>query len=267
MKYVLVDRDYLLREIEDVLKYYGIELTDAKVNYLKLQKFLGTNKCFIYTGKPDGLLEDIPENHKEFLRKLNEDERDFSGMGSIFFRYGRIRKIDKKIEQKGVDVLLAIDIVKFLEEDRTESIDLITGDTDFVPVLEYSLFKGKGVEVIGSIKTPIEIKRNCDRFTAIGIYFIFEITDALTDYVPIVFPIDSTGIQTMEMEKNDQIGKRMTQLHSVTFKNNSLIAHRQGWDKLLPFFMRYDNSSYCVLGKHRQLVIDFIREKYGNKLP
>ena len=84
---------------------------------------------------------EIYYNHLEFLDKIKKD--------NIIVRTRKLKYIKKlkiKIE-KGVDVLIASDMIrKTLVEKRCEVCILISGDADFIPVMQ--IIKDAGYEAI-----------------------------------------------------------------------------------------------------------------------
>jgi len=59
-----------------------------------------------------------------------------NNLNRFVVREGRLMKIGRIFKQKGVDILLAIDVIKLVYSGKIDRIILITGDSDFVPVVE-----------------------------------------------------------------------------------------------------------------------------------
>lgn len=77
---------------------------------------------------------------------------------------GKIRKSKKK-EQKGVDVQLAVDALEAARSGSVDVIALITGDADFVPLVEAIRRAGPHVFVIAFNSTvSTDLKNAADRF-------------------------------------------------------------------------------------------------------
>jgi len=51
-------------------------------------------------------------------------------------REGRLQKVDGDFKQKHVDIMLAVDAIKLASTGKIDRAILITGDSDFVPVVE-----------------------------------------------------------------------------------------------------------------------------------
>lgn len=69
--------------------------------------------------------------YDRFIAKLKQ-------IPNFFVREGRCQKIDGEYRQKGVDTLLTMDLMQFpLNNDKINSLIIITSDTDFVPILNH----------------------------------------------------------------------------------------------------------------------------------
>jgi len=159
---VFIDAGFL----EKLSKYFG------EGKYLKFDRFLFANnlakkeklkceKIFYYTAPP--FQSDNPtkeeekrkEGYDKFVKNLRKN--------GIIIREGRCQrlKIDGNYfyNQKAVDILMAIDLMKvLLEYPKVRKIILIASDSDFVPVVE-ELFE-KGVKTI--LYTFYQKKRNAE---------------------------------------------------------------------------------------------------------
>lgn len=56
--------------------------------------------------------------------------------------------------EKGVDVLMAVDLVAGAYEDEYDSAILVSSDTDLIPALQKVRSKGKRVEYVGFSQKP-----------------------------------------------------------------------------------------------------------------
>ena len=64
------------------------------------------------------------------------------------FRQGKLRKTGtREFEQKRIDVLLAIDMVRLCSKKHIDVVMLITGDSDLVPAVEASKEEGAIVQL------------------------------------------------------------------------------------------------------------------------
>ena len=61
-----------------------------------------------------------------------------------------IQHPDKTFHEKGVDVRLAVEMIKLAREDKYDTAFLISSDTDLVPAVEEVLLLHKKVKYIGA---------------------------------------------------------------------------------------------------------------------
>ena len=57
-------------------------------------------------------------------------------------RLGRLQKIGNDFKQKGVDVLLSVDLTNYANRGRMDKAILVTGDSDFVPAIKAAKYAG-----------------------------------------------------------------------------------------------------------------------------
>jgi len=105
------------------------------------------------------------------LKKLNRFE----------VRLGRLQKIGREFKQKGVDVLLSVDLVRMSWGHQIDRAVLVTGDSDFVPAIKAARDAGVVIILYYSRKPPMyvhdELFDNCDER--------YEITQELIDSIRI----------------------------------------------------------------------------------
>src|SRR5919112_1014584 len=63
-----------------------------------------------------------------------------------------VRHPDKTFHEKGVDVRLAVEMIRFAREDRYDQAYLLSSDTDLVPAVEEVRSFGKTVQYVGTPK-------------------------------------------------------------------------------------------------------------------
>lgn len=69
-------------------------------------------------------------------------------------RLGHMLKTDDAYHEKGVDVLMAVDLLAGAYEDAYDTAALLSSDTDLIPVLDAVRARGKRVEYIGFSHKP-----------------------------------------------------------------------------------------------------------------
>ena len=97
---------------------------------------LSVKEIYYYTAPP---FQSSKTNEEENKRKANYDrfiQKLKEVKPKIIVREGRCQKIKNDFQQKGVDTLLTMDLLKIAERKLAENIILLTSDTDFVPIIK-----------------------------------------------------------------------------------------------------------------------------------
>jgi len=136
---VSIDNAYLIRLKKYFFKQkFKYDLKDF-VTKIALKNNLSVEKIFVYDAPPFQT-----ENPTELENKKKKDYDNFALIfrkQGIILREGRTQrlKIDNKFiyKQKGVDMLLGIDAISAkLDFPEIDGVVLLTGDSDFVPLIE-----------------------------------------------------------------------------------------------------------------------------------
>ena len=80
-------------------------------------------------------------NYDKFILKLKEAKP------KINIREGRVQKGEDGFQQKGVDTLLTMDLLKISQKKEIKNLVILTSDTDFVPIIQ-EIRKDFSVKVI-----------------------------------------------------------------------------------------------------------------------
>ncbi len=104
-----------------------------------------------------------------FVPMFEGDERRERLINALSFMgyrviYKPIKKVQEGIPKINMDVEMTLEILSVAE--HVDEVVLITGDSDFVPIVDYLSKKGKKVRVIGTRKgaVGIELIRACDEY-------------------------------------------------------------------------------------------------------
>jgi len=116
---------------------------------VNITKEIGLNcqMIYFYIAPP---FQSPKPSKEENIRKANYDkfiEKLKFVRPRINIREGRLQKIDETFQQKGVDTLMTMDLLKIAQQKDIKKIVIITSDTDFVPIIK-DIRKTYGVEVI-----------------------------------------------------------------------------------------------------------------------
>lgn len=82
-----------------------------------------------------------------------------------FLRKAGLRKLSK---EKGIDVLLVADMIKYAFQDKYETALLLTGDADFIPAVELAQsFKKEVINIHCYAGSSGDLRNSCDSHTLI----------------------------------------------------------------------------------------------------
>ena len=102
-----------------------------------------------------------------FSRKLYQNQQalfyNLEGQG-VVVKKGFMMEIQGKFHEKGVDVRIAVDLLKGALKDEYNACYLITSDTDIIPAIQEARSAGKEVFYVGfSNLTNNAMSANCSR--------------------------------------------------------------------------------------------------------
>ncbi|OGZ36719.1 MAG: hypothetical protein A3I88_01425 [Candidatus Portnoybacteria bacterium RIFCSPLOWO2_12_FULL_39_9] len=93
------------------------------------------------------------QSNNEKSEKMYADQQKLIGklqQQKIFITLGQlIRHPDKTYHEKGVDVRLAVEMIRFAREDKYDQAYLVSSDTDLVAAIEEVQALGKTVQYVG----------------------------------------------------------------------------------------------------------------------
>ena len=127
-------------------KPLGNKIEKFAQNIAKI-KNLEVEEIYFYTAPPyQSSTSTIEENKRranydKFILKLREVKP------KINIREGRVQKSEGGFQQKGVDTLLTMDLLKVSQKKEIKNLILLTSDTDFVPII-HEIRKDFGVKII-----------------------------------------------------------------------------------------------------------------------
>ncbi|MDP2672339.1 MAG: NYN domain-containing protein [Nanoarchaeota archaeon] len=134
---VFIDAGYLSK-ISKYLgggKYLRYNIQSFAVNICKKLGYWCEEICY-YTAPP---FQSHNPTKEEIDRKKGYDgtisKIKQSGFPPVRIREGRLQKIGNLYKQKGVDTIIAFDLLRYSQIKQHEAIVLITADTDFVPII------------------------------------------------------------------------------------------------------------------------------------
>ena len=157
----------------------GLELKNLlKFDYEKFSKFLARKRKIVLKKYYIGAIRTKEGNPKSF--ELWKNQRKLIGQlkkAGFEIGFGHMLKTDR-YHEKGVDVLMAVDLLVGAYEDLYDTAILVSSDTDLIPALDKAREKGKKIEYIGFSHSPsyaliahsgirrLMIKEEIERFIA-----------------------------------------------------------------------------------------------------
>jgi len=141
---ILIDNGYFKQAINQISN-----IEHKKIDYNKLTKKIASTlkkeiyRIYFYDCAPkeedeNDKSREMSRNFKRFLKALEHIEK-------FEIRLGKLVKRDNKYVQKGVDILLTIDLLRLGFKIRNVDVAIITGDADFVPAIK--VIKDEGIKV------------------------------------------------------------------------------------------------------------------------
>ena len=141
--YSFVDGEYLQREVKAVLERNGLSAAEP----ITLRNLCSAKKIFYYDSlparKPGETNEDF-EARRLFKRKQLDK---FSLERGVHCREGFSRFRRGQLQQKGVDVLLAVEALQNSFQRNMDVCQIVTGDLDFAPLVDALVTNGVEVHL------------------------------------------------------------------------------------------------------------------------
>ena len=143
---VLIDNGYLSAILRD-------EFKETRIDYLKLSEIVSKGyyrlRTYVYDCMP--YQADPPTQvQKELYAGKQKFFRALESLPSIQPRFGKQRPRLGGYIQKGVDVLLAVDLVRLSSKGQIQKAFLIAGDGDYVPAVQIAKDEGVSVKLYHS---------------------------------------------------------------------------------------------------------------------
>ena len=139
----------------------------VKINYKRLINLLKKDRwllrAYFYTGIPTPNLN-LPQEYREQLRKQQNFLNELQNIG-IKVKTMPLKKTPEGFIEKGVDVLLATDMIVLAYNNAYDTAILVSGDSDYIPVVEMIQQLGKRVENVSFKSTSsYDLRKVCDDF-------------------------------------------------------------------------------------------------------
>ncbi|MFH0740076.1 MAG: NYN domain-containing protein [bacterium] len=152
--FIFIDGSNLYFKLKEFRKKLNKDLRLLNFNFRKFSEFLaGENEVVeihYYIGavkRQEGnqKSEKMYSDQQKLLGKLQQ-QKVITTMGVL------IRHPDKTYHEKGVDVRLAVEMIRFARQNKYDIAYLLSSDTDLVPAIEEVQAFGKAVQYVGFTK-------------------------------------------------------------------------------------------------------------------
>ena len=119
----------------------------------------------------DGLPDDGEESeHEEYWRAIEL-------LPDVHLGFGALRGLGRRVRQKGVDTLIAVDMLVGAFSGIFDMAVLVSGDADFTPVVEEVRRRGVMVAVAGvSTSVSGDLRRVADRYIELDSQWVMPMT-------------------------------------------------------------------------------------------
>ncbi len=186
----------------------------VKINYKRLITLLKKDRwllrAYFYTGIPTPNLN-LPQEYREQLRKQQNFLNELQNIG-IKVKTMPLKKTPEGFIEKGVDVLLATDMIVLAYNNAYDTAILVSGDSDYIPVVEMIQQLGKRVENVSFKSTSsYDLRKVCDDFLLLD-NFLDKFTEPL--FKPPAPPLPS------EPEKKGLLNKLKNIFNSIFKKED-----------------------------------------------
>ncbi len=145
--------------------FHASNYLQIKINYKKLVEILRKDRwllrAYFYTGIPSG---DLPKEYKEQWKKQQGFLNELQNMG-IKVKTMPLKKTPEGYIEKGIDILIATDMISLAFKNAYDTAVLVSGDSDFIPVIEKIQELGKRVENASfKRESSYNLRKICDDF-------------------------------------------------------------------------------------------------------
>jgi uncharacterized LabA/DUF88 family protein len=167
--YLFIDGGHLRQQFRNSIdRWYG-EACDFDVQ--RVNNFFSASKCFYYDcvdEKRNG------ESETDFKNRAAIQEANFdriSEVAATHVRLGSLSGSGKKRRQKKVDVQLAVDAMNHAARRNMSRAIFLTGDQDFLPVVQALVDMGLFVDVAGDKRhTSRDLARAADTYRPLSLF-------------------------------------------------------------------------------------------------
>ena len=183
-RYLFVDAGHLRANFAKAIEAWCGQPHDLDVE--RLRTVFDAEKVFYYDCIDDALR--VGETRDQLASRIEAQETFFREVNSCFgthVRLGSITGAGKKRRQKEVDILIAVDAMNHAVRQNMDRAMLLTGDRDFVPLVETLVQFGLVVEIAGDLHATSDVLLDAaDKYRPLG----------LSTYIQLLHPRDAQQV-------------------------------------------------------------------------
>ena len=146
--YLFIDGAYLRKVIDEYMQQmFGVP---AAINYDALRNVAPNIRRVFYYDCLNDIQKD-GESHADFDARVDAQQASFDAIQSLngfHVRLGSLSGRGRKLRQKKIDVLLAVEALDHAFRKNVEQICLIAGDLDFAPLVDSLIRLGTYVRIL-----------------------------------------------------------------------------------------------------------------------
>ena len=207
--------------------FHGSNYLKVKINYKKLINLLKRDRWllrgYFYTGIPTPDLN-LPQEYREQLKKQRNFLNELQNIG-IKVKTMPLKKTPEGFIEKGVDILLATDMIVLAYNNAYDTAILVSGDSDYIPVVEMIQQLGKRVENATFKRTSsYELRKVCDEFIILDNYL-----DKFTE--PLNKPKEEPKKEKIENEDKGFITKLKSFIYQKILKVDNKETEKKNLNK------------------------------------
>ncbi|MEY9121501.1 NYN domain-containing protein [Bradyrhizobium yuanmingense] len=251
-KYAFIDGGFVDAMVRRTSEYFATDLSLNKIDYRAIAG--GHQRTFYYDALPAKKDKESDEDYELRVRKKREQFELVNRTPFMHVREGLTRGQNKTLRQKGVDILLAIDVFKHATSGHMSEAHIMTKDLDFFPLFE------------ALRDTPVAVHLHC---------YPAETSNELMALADVVVPVNPFKVlQWMHHQSRDSYVEWNISIGDVNPQKLFIVGNCEGLDFYIyqddgmPFFgraMAYNPSS-LMRSNHWEHIVDDFEARVGKRV-
>jgi len=232
VKYLFIDGGFLDVMVEKTQRHFGL----SEVPQIRFEQLCGRyDRTFYYGAYPVQKKGQSDADFELLIKATNQKFRMINLTPNVHTREGITKnRRDGRREQKGVDILLAIDVLKNALNGTLSEAHIMTTDSDFFPLLE-ALRDTRAKSFLHCFpdETSEDLMHLADRVVPVNPFYIMRWAGIGAE------GFVNSGVHYIERDMNVEIkvgrvlGGRFRILAKSQIPNGEYFAHVDGWNSHL----------------------------------